>query len=385
MDESDYRPAVGDSAGRRRPFFWAISFSACSRKTGRPRSSTNGSRTVRTTRPAMGAADSGPAIRMFRTASRADCDHRSTGERPGWSAVSGKTEPSAARVISSAAAPRPSPTRPASVASRAKKRISAAPSTTAASGPPAPSVTRTDHRARNSAMNWRTTWSWPSRRHWSSTADAALIATGAVTSGSDAAIITRLRASALNRVVSHAKTLVPKMPLIIGSSLRAGEGDSLDERALSEEEQDDDRGGRRGGAGHDPGPVRRVVPEARRQAQRQRVAVLVADVDQRAQVVVPAVHELEQDDGRHGRLGQRQDDPAVDVELVRPVDARGLRVRLRDRHEELPQQERAEDRAAEERGHLQRQVRADPSEPLVHDEKRDQRADVRQGHRVYMC
>src|ERR1700728_4744730 len=77
--------------------------------------------------------------------------------------------------MSSAAAPRPSPTRPVSVASGAKKRISAEPSTTAASGTPAPSVTRTDHRARNSAMNWRTTWSWPSRRHWSSTADAALI------------------------------------------------------------------------------------------------------------------------------------------------------------------------------------------------------------------
>ena len=50
-------PAAGEEVARRSPGR-ASSFSACSRKSGRPRSSTAGSRAARSVRPAAGAADS---------------------------------------------------------------------------------------------------------------------------------------------------------------------------------------------------------------------------------------------------------------------------------------------------------------------------------------
>ena len=62
--------------------------------------------------------------------------------------------------------------------------------------------------------NWRTTRSSPSRAHRSSAADAALTATGAVISGSDATISARLSARTLNSAVSSGHQPGPEDPVL---------------------------------------------------------------------------------------------------------------------------------------------------------------------------
>src|SRR5947208_13112549 len=98
-------------------------------------------------------------------------------------------------------------------------------------------------------------------------------------------------------------------------------------------------------------------------AKRERIGPLVRQVKQRAEEVVPCADESEEADGRQGRLRQGQDDPAVDTELGAAIDPRRIGKLVRDRHEELAEEEDAE-RAAEERRNYQRQDRPDPAQPL---------------------
>ena len=63
------------------------------------------------------------------------------------------------------------------------------------------------------------------------------------------------------------------------------------------------------------------------------------EVDQRVEEVAPLVDEREQRDRDERRLGQRQDDPPQDAQVVGAVDAGGVGQLGRDAQEELAQQE----------------------------------------------
>ena len=118
------------------------------------------------------------------------------------------------------------------------------------------------------------------------------------------------------------------------------------------------------GRGHGEVPVGvvRALEGLQAVAQRPGGRVL-AGVDLRAEVVVPAVEELEQRDRRDARLGHRQDDPqqrAAARRSRRPWPRRGTR---RDRQQELAQQEDRE-RVAEGHRDDQRPQRAGQVELL---------------------
>src|ERR1051326_1458494 len=96
----------------------------------------------------------------------------------------------------------------------------------------------------------------------------------------------------------------------------------------------------------------------RLQTERQRVLVLVREIYQRAEEVVPREHELEQRDNQQRGLGEWQDDLPEDTQLAATVDARRLGQILRDGHEELAEQKDVE-RAGEEARHPERLEGAD--------------------------
>ena len=82
------------------------------------------------------------------------------------------------------------------------------------------------------------------------------------------------------------------------------------------------------------GPVRRVL----------------AGVEERQEEVVEGVEDGEERDRRDRRLRQAQHDRGQDPQLAAAVDARGVEVLLRDRQEELAQQEDREGVAETRRG-----------------------------------
>jgi hypothetical protein len=67
--------------------------------------------------------------------------------------------------------------------------------------------------------------------------------------------------------------------------------------------------------------------------------VRVACVDERVEEVVPRVQKLEECDRGYRRLGQGDYDPPQYLEVVRSLDSGRIRQLLRDRHEELSEQE----------------------------------------------
>ena len=144
-----------------------------------------------------------------------------------------------------------------------------------------------------------------------------------------------------------------------GLSLHAGQGDPLDEHPLGEEEDHDHRQHEDERGRHRQVPVDVVHRAERRQRDRERLRLRVPrQVDERAVEIVPGVDEVEERHGGDRRLRERDDHPAQDLEVAAAVDAHRVGQLLRDRHEELAQQEDRE-RIAEEARDDQRLQRAD--------------------------
>ncbi|MCY1241599.1 hypothetical protein D9M72_545080 [compost metagenome] len=100
-----------------------------------------------------------------------------------------------------------------------------------------------------------------------------------------------------------------------------------------------------------------------RKPERQRVFRLVVEEDQRAEIVVPGVHEVEGSDQHQRRHHQRQMDAPVDVEGVGAIHARGLVDLHRYGHDVLAQQE-DEECVGKVGGHDQGLQRVDPAEQV---------------------
>ena len=139
-------------------------------------------------------------------------------------------------------------------------------------------------------------------------------------------------------------------------------GHTLDEAPLGEHEQKENRDDNQSACRHElvPGRVAGAALEEL-EAEGERELVLVGQVDQRADEVIPHRQAVEQGDDREGRLAQRQDDPPEAAPARAAVEHGGLFQLLGNAEEELPQQEDVE-RAAEPRRHPQRLERADPAE-----------------------
>src|SRR5690606_10686299 len=89
--------------------------------------------------------------------------------------------------------------------------------------------------------------------------------------------------------------------------------------------------------------------------------VLVGEVEERPQEVVPRVDELEERHHRERRLRQRHVRPKEDGELGGAVQHHRLRQRLRNAQEELAQKEDIE-RSPEKARNPERIERANPAE-----------------------
>ena len=87
-------------------------------------------------------------------------------------------------------------------------------------------------------------------------------------------------------------------------SLDAGERDALHKHLLQEEEEHNDRQGDKHGSRHQERPFRAVLTAIFVDAKRERVLVLIAQVNQWSEVIAPARDEFENRHCRQSRLGQ---------------------------------------------------------------------------------
>ena len=110
------------------------------------------------------------------------------------------------------------------------------------------------------------------------------------------------------------------------------------------------------------------------------VVGVLAHVEERQEEVVPRVEHREQGDGRDRGLGETQDDRRQDPELPAAVDPGRVEVLLRDREEELPQEEDRE-RVAEPVRQDQRPQGADEVQLRPHHVERHDRDLWRQHQR----
>src|SRR3712207_3525987 len=93
-----------------------------------------------------------------------------------------------------------------------------------------------------------------------------------------------------------------------GSPFSSCNGDALDEGALGEEEEEDDRCDDDRGGGHQHVPLRAaVLALVELEAERQGERLLVGQVEERSQEVVPDVEEVEERDDRERGLRERED------------------------------------------------------------------------------
>lgn len=120
--------------------------------------------------------------------------------------------------------------------------------------------------------------------------------------------------------------------------LHARQRHALDKGALGqEEEHDNGHNGHRAGS-HEQRPIGLAGAGKAIEANGQCVLRFVAEVDQRAEEIIPVGQKGKEGDGGQRGPGQGQDDAPVDVKLTGPVDLGCRRQLVRDGHVELAQQ-----------------------------------------------